>query len=222
MVISIKKLWNSNEGVKIAINLKDLTSLSFPGNLMYTTYINSDEVSWFVYKSTGEKAKLNKSEYEACGIKKFCIRASVQLVDSKTARITYGIVPVSLEDLKREYLEHMDKPGYPNILFQQKDIPFVPLAEEDWELPSRVVPLLVDERVGEENDDLPEAKEIWTRFSQFLRSATSPCTVKDYTEWVARLSDNPTFEASPSEWMYPLFDDEPSKGASGEEFIDIP
>ena len=84
------------------------------------------------------------------------------------------------------------------------------------------MPLFVDERVGEENDDLPEAKEIWTRLSQFLRSAKSPCTVKDCAEWVARLSDNPTFEASPSEWMYPLFDDEPSKGASGEEFIDIP
>ena len=39
-----------------------------------------------------------------------------------------------MEDLKREYLKHLDKPGYPNILFQQKDIPFVPLAKEDWEL----------------------------------------------------------------------------------------
>ena len=34
------------------------------------------------------------------------------------------------------------------------------------------------------------------RFSQFLRSATSPCMMKDYTEWVPHLSDNPTFEAS--------------------------
>ena len=57
-----------------------------------------------------------------------------------------------------------------------KDIPFVTLSEEDWEL--------------------PEAKEIWMRFSQFLRSATSPCMMKDYTEWVPHLSDNPTFEAS--------------------------
>ena len=219
--MSTTKLWGSKKGYKIAVNLKDLTSLSFPGNMMYTTYINSDEVSWYAYKSVAERAKLNKSDYEGCGIKKFCVRASVQLVDSETARITYGIVPVSLEDLKREYLEHMDKAGYPNILFQQKDIPFVPLAEEDWELPSKVVPLFVDERVGDDNTDLPEAKEIWTRFSQFLRLATSPCTVKDYTEWVAQLSDNPTFEASPSEWIWPLFNDEPSKHASGREYIDI-
>ena len=79
----------------------------------------------------------------------------MQLVDAKTARISYGIVPVSLEELNREYLEHMDKPGFPNILYQQKDIPFVPLAEDDWELPSQVVPLFVDERVGEGNDELP-------------------------------------------------------------------
>ena len=63
--ISTTKLWGSQEGYKIAINLKDLTRLSFPGNLMYTTYINSDEVSWYAYKSAGEKAKLNKSEYES-------------------------------------------------------------------------------------------------------------------------------------------------------------
>ena len=79
----------------------------------------------------------------------------------------------------------------------------------------------MDERVGDDNTDLPEAKEIWTRFSQFLRSATSPCTVEDYTEWVAQLSDNPTFEASPSEWIWPLFNDEPSKHDSGREYIDI-
>ena len=80
-------------------------------------------------------------------------------MDSSTARITYDIVPVSFEELKREYLEHLDNPGYPNILFQQKDIPFVPLAEDDWELPSPVVPLFADERMAE-NHDLPEAKEI--------------------------------------------------------------
>ena len=62
--------------------MKDLTSLSFPANLMYTTYINSDEISWYAYKSAGERVKLNKSEHETCGIKKFCFRASVQLVDS--------------------------------------------------------------------------------------------------------------------------------------------
>ena len=83
---------------------------------MYTTYINSDEISWYAYKSAGERVKLNKSEHEACGIKQFCTRASVQLVDTNTARITYGIVPVSFDELKREYLEHL------NILFQQKDI----------------------------------------------------------------------------------------------------
>ena len=134
--MSTTKLWGSKKGYKIAVNLKDLTSLSFPGNLMYTTYINS-EVSWYAYKSEGERAKLNKSDYEGCGIKKFCIGASVQLVDSETAQITYGIIPVRLDDLKSEYLKHMDKPGYPNILFGQKDTPFVPLAEEDWELPSK-------------------------------------------------------------------------------------
>ena len=97
--------------------MKYLTSLSFPANLMY---INSDEISWYAYKSAGERVKLNKSEHEACGIKKFCVRASVQLVKSTTARITNGIVPVSFDELKREYLEHLDKPGYPNILFQKK------------------------------------------------------------------------------------------------------
>ena len=130
------KLWGGKEGYKIALNLKDMTTLSFPGNLMYTTYINSDEISWYAYKSVGQKVKLNKSEHEDCDIKKFCVRASVQLVDAKTARISYGIVPVSLEELKREYLEHMGIPGFPNILYQRKDIPFLPLAEEDWELPS--------------------------------------------------------------------------------------
>ena len=215
LTISATKLWGSQEGYKVALNLKDLTRLSFPGNLMYTTYINSDEISWYAYKSSGEKAKLNKSEHEACGIKKFCVRASVQLVDSTTARIMYGIVPVSLDELKREYLEHFQKPGYPNILFQQKDIPLVPLAEEDWELPSPVVPLFADERM-EENRDLPEAKEIWLRLSQFLRSTTSPKLVRDYNEWVAHLSDNPTFEASPSEWIWPLYTDEPSQSGSGE------
>jgi hypothetical protein len=135
--MSTTKLWGSKEGYKVAINLKDLTSLSFPGNLMYTTYVNSDEVSWYAYKSVGDRAKLNNSDYEGRGIKKFCVRASVQLVNSETARITYGIVPVSLDHFKREYPEHMDKAGYPNLLFQQKDIPFVPLAEEDWELPSK-------------------------------------------------------------------------------------
>ena len=43
--ISTTKLWGSKEGYKIAINFTDLTSLTFPRNLMYTTYINSDEVS---------------------------------------------------------------------------------------------------------------------------------------------------------------------------------
>ena len=213
------KLWGGKEGYKIALNLKDMTSLSFPGNLMYTTYINSDEISWYAYKSVGEKVKLNKSEYEACDIKKFCVRASVQLVDAKTARISYGIVPVSLEELKKEYLEHMDKPGFPNILYQQKDIPFVPLAEDDWELPSEVVPVFVDERVGDDNDDLPEAKEIWLRFSQFLRSCTSPNLVKNCDEWVAYLSDNPTFEASPSEFIWPLFNEKPSAKGSGEKYL---
>ena len=48
--ISATKLWGSQEGYKIALNLKDLTRLSFPGNLMYTTYINSDEISWYAFK----------------------------------------------------------------------------------------------------------------------------------------------------------------------------
>ena len=51
-------------------------------------------------------------------IKKFCVRASVQLVDLETVQITYGILPVSLEDLKKEYTKHKHKPGYPNILFR--------------------------------------------------------------------------------------------------------
>ena len=96
---------------------------------MYTMYINSNKISWYAYKSVGERSKLNKSDYEACNIKKFCVKASVQLVNAKIARISYGIVPVSLEELKREDLEHMDKSGFPNIIYQQKDIPLVPLAE---------------------------------------------------------------------------------------------
>ena len=47
------KLWGGKEGYKIALNLKDMTNLSFPGNLLYTTYINSDEISWYAYKSKG-------------------------------------------------------------------------------------------------------------------------------------------------------------------------
>ena len=80
--ISATKLWGSQEGYKVALNLKDLTSLSFPANLIYTTYINSDEISWYTYKSAGERGKQNKSEHKSCGIKKFCVRASVQLMDS--------------------------------------------------------------------------------------------------------------------------------------------
>jgi hypothetical protein len=70
--------------------------------------------------------------------------------------------------------------------------------------------------------DLPEAKEIWLRFSQFLRSTTNPNLVKDYKEWVAHLSNNPTFEASPSELIWPLFNDQPNQSGSGKEYIDIP
>ena len=125
------------------------------------------------------------------------------------------------DELKRECLEHWNKPGYPNILFQQKDIPFVPLAEDDWELPSPVVPLFADERMPE-NHDPPEANEIWLRFSQFLRLTTNPNLVKDYKEWVAHLSDNPTSAASLSELIWPLFNDQPNQSGSGEEYIDIP
>ena len=71
---------------------------------MYTTYNNSDEVAWYAYKYMGQRAKLDKSQHESCDIKKFCIRASVQFIDAKTCRFTYGIVPVSPDDLKREYL----------------------------------------------------------------------------------------------------------------------
>ena len=58
-------------------------------------------------------------------------------------------------------MEHKDKPGFPNIIYQQKDIHFVPLAEDDWELPSKVVSLFVDERVGDDNNKLPEENKIW-------------------------------------------------------------
>ena len=88
-------------------------------------------------------------------------------------------------------------------MFQRKNIPFVPLAEDDWELPSSVVPLLLDERSGQK-DELPEAVEVWLKFSQFLRSATSLALVNDYHEWVTKLSSNPTYEALPSEWTWPL------------------
>ena len=128
-----------------------------------------------------------------------CVRASVKLVDSTTARITFGIVPVSLDELKREYLEHLDKPGYPNILFQKKDIPIVILAKDDWELPSPVVPL---HEMMDENHDLPEP-------------TTSVAEV-------GHLSDNPIFEASPSYLIWPLYTEEPSQSGSGDGNIDIP
>ena len=41
------KLWGGKDCYKVALNLKVMTSLSFPGNLMYTTYISSDEISWY-------------------------------------------------------------------------------------------------------------------------------------------------------------------------------
>ena len=218
--ISTSKLWGGKDGFKIAVNMKDANSLEFPSNTMYTSYINSDEVSWYVYRSVGEKAKVPKSEYKNCDIKNFCIRASVQLIDDKHAKVTYGIVPVSLDDLKQHYLEHFDKPGYPNIMFQQKTVPILPLAEDDWELPSNVVPLFLDERVGDSAEELPEVNEIWTKFSQFLRSSTNPNLVKDYKEWVAYLNDDPTFEALPSEWTWPLYSNKPAKANSGWEIID--
>ena len=74
----------------------------------------------------------------------------------------------------------------------------MPLAEDDWELPSEVVPLFVDERVGDDNTELPEANE-----------------VKNCDEMVVFLSDNPTFEASPSEFIWPLYNEKPSQRCSG-------
>ena len=213
--MSTSKLWGGKEGFKLAVNLKDQNSLNFPSNTMYTSYINSDEVAWYVYKTVGEKAKVPKSEYGDCGIQNFCIRASVQLVSDKHAKVTFGIVPVSLDDLKKNYLEHFDKPGYPTIMFQQKTIPVMPLAEDDWELPSNIMPLFLDERVGDGVQELPEVNEIWSKFTQFLRSSTNPNLVRDYQEWVAYLSDNPTFEALPSEWTWPLHTDKPEKASSG-------
>ena len=38
--ISTTKLWGGKPGFKIAINLKDQTMLSFPGNTLYTNYID--------------------------------------------------------------------------------------------------------------------------------------------------------------------------------------
>ena len=89
-------------------------------------------------------------------------------------------------------------------IHQQKENPFVPLAEDNWELPSEVVPLFVDERVGDDNTELPEANE-----------------VKNCDEMVVFLSDNPTFEASPSEFIWPLYNETPSQRYSGEEYFDI-
>ena len=215
--ISTTKLWGGKPGFKIAINLKDQTMLSFPGNTLYTNYIDCEDLSWYAYNTEGSKAKLNRSEYAENDIKKFFVRASAQLIDEKTARVTYAIVPVSLDELKREYLEHFNKAGFPNIMFQRKDIPFVPLAEDDWELPSSVIPLLLDERSGD-TEELPEAVEVWLKFSQFLRSATSPTLVKDYQEWVAELSANPTYEALPAECIWPLpSDSTPRQSGSGED-----
>ena len=63
--------------------------------------------------------------------------------------------------LKGGVVAQVDKPGFPNIIYHQEDIPFVPLAEDDWELPSKVVSLFVDERVGDDNNKLPEENKIW-------------------------------------------------------------
>ena len=92
--LSISCLSKLNNNIPIENAQKwPLTFLSFPGNLMYTTYINSDEISCYVYKSVGEKSKLNNSDYKACDIKKFSVRASAQLIDERTLRISYGIIP---------------------------------------------------------------------------------------------------------------------------------
>ena len=216
--IPSNKVWGGKEGFKIAINMKDMTCLSFPSNLLNTTYIDSSDVAWYAYNREGEKSKLKVSEHAKNGIKEFCIRASIELANARLARVAYSIVPVSLAELKKEYLEHLDKPGFPNIHFHTKEIPFVPLAEDDWELPSPVVPLFLDDRAAENADTLPKAQEIWLKFAQFLRSSSSPKLVNSYDEWVEYLSDNPSFEAEPSSSLWPL----PSSGtpsSSGEESI---
>ena len=71
-------------------------------------------------------------------------------------------------DLKGGVVAQVDKPGFPNIIYHQEDIPFVPLAEDDWELPSKVVPLFVDEKVGDDNNELQDANEIWFRIFRVL------------------------------------------------------
>ena len=202
--IASSKVWGSKEGYKIAINLKDMTTLSFPSNTTYTNYIDSTDIAWYAYNKEGEKTKLRASEHADAGIKKFCIRASVELVNAKTASICYAIVPVSLEELKKEYLEHFDKPGFPTILFQTKEIPFTPLSEEDWELPSPVMPLFLDERTPDNQDIFPNGDEVWEKFAKFLRTCSSPNVLKDYDEWVRVLSDNPRFQAYECDAIWPL------------------
>ena len=59
------------------------------------------------------------------------------------AKVTFGIVAVSLDDMKKNYLEHFEKPGYPNIMFQQKIMLVMPLDEKDWELPFNIVSLFL-------------------------------------------------------------------------------
>ena len=216
--ISSDKVWGGKEGYKIAINMKDMTCLSFPSNLLNTTYIDSSEVVWYAYNKEGEKTKLKVSEHAQNDIKEFCIRASIELVDARLARVCYAIVPVPLDSLKKEYLEHLDKLGFPTIHFHTKEIPLVPLAENDWELPSPVVPLFLDDRTTENQDVLPEAQEIWLKFAQFLRSSTSPNLVNNYNEWIEYLSDNPTFEAMPSSSLWPL-PPSGSPSSAGEESI---
>ena len=215
--IPTEKVWGGQAGFKLAVNLKDNNNLSFPSNTMYTNYIDSSNIAWYVFNTNDEKSKLAQSEYTKHNIGKFCIRASVKLLDGASlARISYAIVPVSLDELKKEYLHSFDKAGFPNIAFRTKDIPFVPIAEDDWQLPSPIVPLFLDERTSDNRDILPEADEIWLKFAQFLRSTTSPNLVNSYDDWVKYLSDNPTFEASPSEYLWPLpgIPKKPTKSAS--------
>ena len=202
--ISSTKVWGGKKDYKIALNLKDLSAISFQTNTMSSNYIDSSDLAWYAYHSIGDKRKLDVSEHAENDIKNFCIRATAELITSKVARISYGIVPVSLDQLKREYLNNYNEPGFPAITFCKKEIPFVPLAEDDWELPSPVVPLFVDNRTAGNESSYPESEEIWLKFAQFLRTSKTPNLLNTYKEWIDYLSDNPRFESTPSKELWPM------------------
>ena len=90
----------------------------------------------------------------------FGCSTSVGIYDRFAKVILFIALVGSLDQLKKEYLNNYNEPGFPAITFCKQEIPFVPLAEDDWELPSPVVLLFVDTRTAGNVSSYPESEEI--------------------------------------------------------------